>query len=192
MTAPRETVFASSEDKARWLDAQATIDASSARLGAFARELARRSPNPAATFFSLARDGIRYVPDLDPHGRRAEVLADSLTILRRGSDDCDGKVRLFVALCRAVGLHARVVPVYAGDRFVHVQAEVHGVPGWAPTEDDGWTRVELTVDGWAPGMRLADFRRADGTYPKSGWGPRWREWRGETVRGLVAAQKAAP
>lgn len=192
MNAPRPLEFKSSDDKARWLDAEATLDASSPRLQRFATLIAARSVNAPVTFFSLARDGIRYLPDRDPQGQRAEELRDSLSILRRGYDDCDGKVRLFVALCRAIGVRARVVPVYNGDRFVHVQAEVAGVPGWQPTEDDGWTRVELTVAGWAPGMELAGFRRPDGTYPRSGFGPEYREWRGATVRALTAAAKASP
>lgn len=78
---------------------------------------------------------------------------DAVDALDRGTDDCDAKARLFVALCLAVGLPARMVdywrtssgtmfkqpgtesdPRLPGARLFHVAAEVHLGNDWLPVE----------------------------------------------------------
>lgn len=88
---------------------------------------------------ALARDGIRYERDVARTG--GEDIAgftrgyrSPLEALRRGVDDCDAKARLFVALCRACRLRARMVPLWRGDELQHVSAEVFLDGEWQPVE----------------------------------------------------------
>lgn len=148
-TRRRRLSFPDGRAKAQWIDAQASLDARKPAV----RELATRyahakGPNNpeglARDLHAFCRDAIRYVRDPS-----FEELADSTTILQRGFDDCDGKARLFVALCRAVSLDARIRPVFKGRDFVHCQAEVRW-PGSEklPTQQgDGWILAELILAG---------------------------------------------
>jgi transglutaminase-like putative cysteine protease len=43
---------------------------------------------------------------------RPSRTGDALEALERGSDDCDAKARLFVALCLARGFRAQLMPVW--------------------------------------------------------------------------------
>lgn len=81
---------------------------------------------------AYARDGVRYEGDTPRTGgediagfTRPGTIADDLI---RGSDDCDLKARLFVALLRAVGLEAEMLPVVelsaAGPVLAHVRGSV--------------------------------------------------------------------
>lgn len=83
----------------------------------------------AALAHALARDGITYQTDTARVG--GEDIAGftrrqgwPLEALDRGKDDCDAKARLFVALCRAAGLRARMVPRWEGETLRHVSAAV--------------------------------------------------------------------
>ncbi len=147
----RTISFSSLEEKARWLDAAASLDANLKIV----RDLAQRyagavNPNEherlARGLHQFVRDGVRYV-----HDPGHEEFADSGVILRRGFDDCDGKARLFVALCRVVGLEARIRPVFRAhpNRFVHVQAEVRwpGSQSVKGAAADGWILAELILKG---------------------------------------------
>lgn len=165
---PRKIQFATLEEKARWLDANASLDADLSYVRQVAGRFARAfNPNDhealARSLHRFVRDGIRYVPDPGE-----EEFADSETILKRGYDDCDGKSRLFVALCRAVGLEARIVPVFKPhpDRFVHVQAEVRwkGSQAVRGAEPGGWLLAELILKNCALGQAPDSLpRAADGT-----------------------------
>lgn len=62
----------------------------------------------ASALHRFVRDGIRY--QRDPN--RREQLADPRVTLGRGYDDCDGKVAVFVALARALGMEADIWPVW--------------------------------------------------------------------------------
>lgn len=44
--------------------------------------------------------------------------------IRRGTDDCDAKARLFVALCKVVGMTAEMLDVWNGGTLEHVRARV--------------------------------------------------------------------
>lgn len=122
----RTVTFPDAMSKARWIDAMATLDARFPTVREFARRIAMapiHDPNDqealARDFHGFVRDSIRYVRD--PAG---EELSDSEQILNQGYGDCDDKARLFVALCRSIGIKARIRPCFKGEDFVHVQAEV--------------------------------------------------------------------
>lgn len=120
----RSVVFRDAMSKARWIDAMCTLDARLPLVREMARRFARaRDPNDAEglarDLHAFVRDAIRYVRD--PAG---EELSDAETVIDRGYGDCDDKARVFVALCRSVGIPARIRPCFRGDDFVHVQAEV--------------------------------------------------------------------
>lgn len=170
----RRLQWGSVDEKAQWLDAAASVDAASPWVQAQARWITTYALTPLAkadAVLRYVRDAIEYRPDRDPVGKRAEEFADTKSIMQRGFDDCDGKVRTFVALVRALalpGLVARVRPIHPrpGD-FRHVQAEVRG-PGIPGTEVGGWARVETIVEGVEIGGDVARMRRPDGTYPLAG------------------------
>jgi transglutaminase-like putative cysteine protease len=108
---------------------------------------------------TVARDWIHQVSDTVRTGgediaglTRHPSPDDAVDALTRGTDDCDAKARLFVALCLAGGLSARMVPYWktpdgassheqikcpSGAQLYHVAAEV-----WL---DNKWEPVELTL-----------------------------------------------
>lgn len=94
--------------------------------------------------FRWVRDGIRY--QRDPGG--LEEFESAGTILRRGWDDCDGKVKLAVALLRSLGIEADVEPVWKNGNLSHVQLRVRW-PGSqkVPGNRHGWILGELTIAG---------------------------------------------
>lgn len=93
---------------------------------------------------SVARDWIKQVTDTERVGRediagltRIPKPDDAIDALRRGRDDCDAKARLFVALCLAVGVPARMRDWWSkGDApdLTHVSAEVFLGKKWRPVE----------------------------------------------------------
>lgn len=174
MASTKRTVeFASPDEKAQWLDAMATVDSRVPYVRSFAVRFAKDptiSPNDyeglARQIHRFVRDSIKYVPD-----PQWEELADTETMLRRGYEDCDGKARAFVALCRAVGIDARIRPIYAQgtDDFIHVQAEVR----WPGSERlpeagaGGWLGAELIVKGIPLGANPEHYRGAGGVFSLS-------------------------
>lgn len=139
--------------KAAWLDAAASLDARNPGI----RELAIRfqksagannSALLATNLHRFCRDSISYC-----FGPSHQEFADSWTILNRpggACDNCAGKSRVFVALCRAVELDARIVPNFRQpDEFNHVQAQVRwdGSEKDPRAEEGGWLRAELIVKG---------------------------------------------
>src|SRR5579864_5554357 len=105
--------FENLREKAAWLDAAASLDARQPGI----RELAIRfqksagannSELLATNIHRFCRDSISYC-----FGPSHQEFADSWTILNRpggACDNCAGKSRVFVAMCRAVELDARIVP----------------------------------------------------------------------------------
>lgn len=91
---------------------------------------------------ALCRDAIRYERDTARVG--AEDIAgytreprngDAIEAWKRGVDDCDAKARLFVALCLAQGVRARMAPTWNEQgRLQHVSAEVYDGATWRPVE----------------------------------------------------------
>ncbi|MBX3128402.1 MAG: transglutaminase family protein [Polyangiaceae bacterium] len=101
----------------------------------------------ATQIHRFVRDGIKY--QRDPG--QVEQLADPISVLQRGYDDCDGKVVLAVALMRALGLEAEPHGLWQGDVLKHVQYRVRWPgSGDAPFElraPGGWVRGEVTIRG---------------------------------------------
>lgn len=102
---------------------------------------------------TVARDWIKQLIDTDRVGgediagfTREPMPDDAVSALIRGYDDCDAKARIFVALCLAGGLNARMVPYWEregqpltpwGDptkKLAHVAAEVYLNGKWIPVE----------------------------------------------------------
>lgn len=81
---------------------------------------------------AMARDGIKYQIDTARVGH--EDLGHPLEALYRGVDDCDSKSRLFVALCLAVGIPAKMQPLWRGSFLQHVYAAVYLNKKWFPVE----------------------------------------------------------
>ena len=148
--------FKSLEQKARWLDAAASLD--SLRRGV--QDVARRFleiPDAEARTRAIhrwVRDHIHYEQDYRvSQGMAGEEFADTETVLERGYDDCDGKSRAFVALVRAaemlrpLGVQARIRDVFMRHpfSFVHVQVEVK------------WPRSELAERAGPGGWLLAEM-----------------------------------
>ena len=105
----------------------------------------------AQLIMTVARDWIKQTNDVALRGgediaglTRQPTGDDAIDALRRGDDDCDAKARLFVALCLAAGLVARMVgrwKVYPvtertpkGRTLIHVSAEVFVADKWQPVE----------------------------------------------------------
>lgn len=155
-------------DKAKWLDTQASYDATLPEVQTLAyRFVNARSPGDyeglLRDFQRFVRDSIRYVVDPDNGDDDGEEFDDSADILARGYDDCDGKGRLFCALCRSVGIFCRIRPFFQGDHFTHVQAEVAypGVQNNPLCQDNGTLLVELIIQGVELGEDPAKVGKRD-------------------------------
>jgi len=119
----RHLRFKDDREKLAFMREGASRDALKAPIRELAIRLTRRFPPDAwarqiEEIQKFVRDGIRYVHD----PRRREELADALTVLSRGVDDCDGKARLTAALGHALGMDATILPVWKGPVLAHVQA----------------------------------------------------------------------
>ncbi len=149
-------MFATAREKADYLDGAASLDARHPLVRETAVRLVRDLAPDAweamvTRIHRYVRDGIRYVHD----PQKLEELADAPTVIARGFDDCDGKSRTFVALCRAVGIEARVRPVFTKwGAFVHVQAEARwkGSTRFPQAQPGGWVLAELTIRDCALGQ----------------------------------------
>jgi hypothetical protein len=177
LMAARLVHFADTHEKARWLDAAASLDAGTDFVRSLARRLVgdvladgrtnadTKGQRIAEHLHRIVRDEIGY--ERDRHeGKRREVFADSQTVVQRGYDDCDGKSRLLVALVRALErpdlIQARIRAVFPEpDDFRHVQAELRW-PGVA------WRLGEVTIAGVGLGEDPKRLRRPDGSYPLAG------------------------
>lgn len=171
--------FATLEDKAKWLDAAASLDALRQEVQTQAKRFQSYSDAEARTraIQRWVRDAIKYQYDFRAtQGTPGEEFADTSSLLKRGYGDCDDKARAFVALVRAaemqapLGARARIRPVFTKEphQFVHVQAEVT----WPRSElhenamAGGWLLAELIVRGCEIGQdpdtvpRLASGERA--------------------------------
>lgn len=168
--------FKSLEEKARWLDAAASIDSTLRYVRELTRTMFNRwlgEPEAFATMLQqYVRDHVAYVHDYrESVGEPGEEFADAETILKRGYDDCDGKSRAFVAMVRASGvpgLEARIRPVFKEHphRFVHVQTELRypGSDRYPEAEPGGWLLAEMILQGVGIGEDPMKARKPDGTY----------------------------
>lgn len=151
------------ETKGKWLDAAASRDVEHPLVQSIAARMRHDAAGDPLAFCRVAhrhcRDVVKYRSDVG-----GEEFADSAMVLARGYDDCDGKSRAFVALCRASGiegLRARIVPIFdKSGHFRHVQAEATW-PGARPplAGPDGWVLAELTLKGVELGQGAEAARR---------------------------------
>lgn len=143
------------EEKWQYLYHIPAQDAQHPAISALARNLKLASAGDDVRFAQLvmtvARDWIHQTSDVDERGgediaglTRPPTHDDAIDALRRGSDDCDAKARLFVALCLAGGLEAMMVPRWNmvavssttpnGRTLTHVEATVLLNGRWWPAE----------------------------------------------------------
>lgn len=154
----RVVQFASLEEKARWLDAAASLDSLRGNVQQFARRFLGVEGPEARTraIHRWVRDHIHYEFDFRvSQNERGEEFVDTETMIRRGYADCDDKARGFVAIVRAaemlrpLGTEARIRSVFVRHplAFVHVQVEVR----WPRSQLDeraqpgGWLLAELIL-----------------------------------------------
>jgi transglutaminase-like putative cysteine protease len=150
----REVQFGTWQEKAAWLNEAAKADALDPQILTFARPFRLAYPDPAARAVAIhrwVRDHIAYRRDPLRDGKPREQFASAAVVLKRRFDDCDGKARLFVALCRAAELNAVIHPVVVDGQFVHVQAAVQ-LRG-------AWVRAELILKGVELGEGVDAARR---------------------------------
>ncbi len=162
----RNIPFRGPVEKAKWLDSAASLDMASKYVRDFAKRFQNVQPAEARAreIQRWVRDHIRYSPDYSLlKGEPAEEFADSGIVLRRGFDDCDGKARLFVCLCRLCGIEARIRPVFRKHPidFVHVQAECRypGSHSDPRSKEGGWILCELILAGAEIGDNPDDLPR---------------------------------
>jgi hypothetical protein len=102
-------------------------------IAAALANVANLSPWPQWAFanlaLALARDCVVYETDTKRVGREqidgyTDPYVSPILPYTRGTDDCDAKARLFVALCLCRQLHAEMVPRARGDRLAHVFARI--------------------------------------------------------------------
>lgn len=164
----RIQTFQTPREKADFLDASASIDSRFSVVRACAARFADDPSTVMSTYMvaralqHFVRDSIAYVRDGLLTGRLREEFADSAVILQRGYDDCDGKSRLFAALCRCEAVPVRIRPVFNHpDDFVHVQCEVRfpGSEKFRLAQHDGWLVVELILAGCEIGQDVNSLPR---------------------------------
>lgn len=143
-------------DAAKWafLRDAPTRDAQKDELKQLAfsfHKISARSPWRHWSFAQLAlalvRDCIVYRLDSDRVGREqidgyTDPEGNADASFTRGYDDCDGKARLFVAICLSGGLRAEMVPRWKGEKLAHVYARV-----WCagPNETARWWWAETIL-----------------------------------------------
>lgn len=132
------------ERKLTCLSELAAADALDPGLQRVAIELWRASLRRPAVFTRLVHAATRAIAyrtdtartggeDIGGLTRPAEV-GEATRAYRAGEDDCDAMARWFVALHLAVGLRARIAPLWRGDELAHVFAEVMIGDQWRPVE----------------------------------------------------------
>lgn len=167
----RGVAFSSPNEKARYLDGIARLEAHQRGVKRESFRLARESGPDALAYLQrcheFVRDSVRYRRD----HMGIEHLADSETILARRFDDCDGKSRLFMALALAGNargfsavIDAAIRPIFPDPyTFAHVQAacRLRGLRTGLE-QGDGWIVAELCLDGVALGSGLEAARWVHG------------------------------
>jgi Transglutaminase-like superfamily/EF hand len=147
----RTVVFKNREEKARYMIAAAEADALDPQVVSWAHQfLALPEEERAPAILLFVQNCIRYERDpawFDKAGVRhgIELLDSAATGFFRAYGDCDLKARMFVALCLACGVKARISPVFRGaNGFPHVRAEVLRIDGEA-SDPAGWDVADPTI-----------------------------------------------
>lgn len=138
--------FASNLSKARYMAEAGAADVGQREVLRWAAVFCKLPPadRPAA-ILRFCQYAIDYVRD-----PKREVLEDSTVTLMRGFGDCDAKARVFVALCRASGIRARICPVRPAEDFPHVLAEVLIGGQWLQADP---TILNSTINNIPPGWQ---------------------------------------
>ena len=147
----RSVVFKDRDDKARYMIEAAQHDALDPLVISWAQQF-RALPEAAraGAILRFCQNCIRYERDpawFDEDGVRhgIELLDSSAVGFKRGYGDCDLKARMFVALCLASGVKARISPVFRGENgFPHVRAKVLRSGGEA-SDPAGWEVADPTI-----------------------------------------------
>jgi hypothetical protein len=148
--------FADREDKARYMAEAARHDAEDPAVRSWARQFLRLPVEERAdrvlefvqACIRYEQDPAWYGPNRERHG--VELLDSSAVGLHRAYGDCDLKARLFVALCLASGVEAKIDPVFRGDTgFPHVRAKV--LRRSSETGGEGWDVADPTITNSAIG-----------------------------------------
>lgn len=132
---PKYSPDIDSKHKWKLLQEMPAIDSKNPRLIRMANLVWALSEHRPMRFFKLAmavaRDGISYESDIKQFGHediagvtRHPEPNDATDAYDRGSDDCDAKARLFVALCLARGFDASLWPMWKGGDLTHVAGQV--------------------------------------------------------------------
>lgn len=122
-----EKDFANDRDKWAFLEGASKLDALDPRVRELASHLWEASGHQPREFAALAqsycRDVVRYMTDTDQYGGEDIAPAGRVgDVIESLVDDCDAKARLFVALCVAVRIEARMVAHWTGAELSHVSA----------------------------------------------------------------------
>ncbi len=121
-----ETSF--SEEIMPYLEASQHIQSKDSTIAAIAQQL------KAGDFLTTMQNNFNFVQQIT--NSNTGVLTDALTTLRRNRASCNGKSRLFVALCRAQGIPAKVVGGIilenVSKRTSHLWANVYYQGYWIP------------------------------------------------------------
>lgn len=151
--------------KWRFLQAAPMLDSRHRGIRCMARLMRELACGNERRFAELAhtisKDWVRYQRDTDRVGSediagytRTPQVNDPIDALNRGVDDCDAKARLFVALCLAGGLQARMEKLAnRAGMLQHVYASVFLDGSWLPVE----TTLRRAVIGDEP--RSVPFER---------------------------------
>lgn len=145
----RPMTFANLIDKANWIDAQASLDATDPEVRDLAVRYAKAYGSNdecavARKLHDFVRDSVTYV-----YGPGHQRMYSAKWVLENGYGNCVDKCRLLVALCRSVEIEARILPVFDGDSFYHCQAQIR-CPGSEQdprAEQGGWLRAEVILRG---------------------------------------------
>ena len=158
MSTPRLVELEDYEKAAR-MDAGASLDAANVAVRQLAAAVGGTGSTPEETATRILRfcqQRIAYAGDTNrtpaataKYGPEPgmEELPDTMTIVKKGFDDCDGKARVCVALLRSRGIEARIRPVRQAGQFTHVQAEARwpGSEKHRLAQDEGWILLEPTA-----------------------------------------------
>ena len=131
--------FSSDLEKWGFLRDAPALDAKDYRVRELAAALwVAADANPRA-FAILAqaycRDVIVYMTDTEQFGSEDIAPAGQVgDVIGRQVDDCDAKARLFVALCLAEKIPARMVGHWTGGDLTHVSGQVQIAGRWIPVE----------------------------------------------------------
>ncbi len=121
-----ETSF--SEEVMPYLEASQHIQSKDSTIDTLAQQL------KAGDFLTTMQNNFLFVQQIT--NSNTGVLTDALTTLRRNRASCNGKSRLFVALCRAQGIPAKVVGGIilenVSKRTSHLWANVYYQGYWIP------------------------------------------------------------